>query len=281
MSKLVPSIEVRVNGRPVAPSLFGLTPMELIITILGSALLIYFSKYHYVPLTNYYVLNVPSMTEVFGFVTGAVTVWLCAKENIWNWPIGIVNNVFFIVLFFGARLFADMSLQVVYIVLSIGGWYLWLRGGDKKTGIVIQNTSARTWAAMVLVGAVATYGMMKYLASVGDSAPFLDALTTVMSLLAQYGLMKKLIENWFIWIAVDVIYIPLYIYKGLPLTGILYVVFLLMCIVGYVGWRKTRTQAGPVVVVSNSVAISEPLGLEAEGLIFLEGHWVPDAGRVR
>jgi len=190
-------------------------------------------------IASYYHIAPLDMTEVFGFISGGLCVWLTVKENIWNWPIGIANNVFFIVLFWNSHLYADMGLQIVYIVLSVLGWYWWLKGGKGKTELPVSRASVRTLAVLTVLGVVCTYGMMLYLRTISDTAPFLDALTTVMSLIAQYLLTKKYIENWFVWLSADVIYIGLYIYKGLYLTGILYALFFLMCIAGYRAWKKS------------------------------------------
>ena len=84
------------------------------------------------------------LTEMLGFVTGGWTVWLTVKENIWNWPIGIANSVFFLILFLHAKLFADSGLQAVYIVLGFLGWYWWLYGGKEKTKLPIGNVDKRT-----------------------------------------------------------------------------------------------------------------------------------------
>jgi nicotinamide mononucleotide transporter len=179
------------------------------------------------------------ITEVLGFVTGAWAVWLTVKENIWNWPIGIANDVFYIVLFLQARLFADTALQVIYVVLGFLGWYWWLRGGEQKTVLRVSRTSLRTaWVLLVILG-VSTWAMTLFLAGIHDSAPFLDALTTTLSLIAQYMLTRKLFENWFVWITADVIYIGLYIYKELYLTAGLYAIFLAMCVAGLWQWRRS------------------------------------------
>ena len=178
------------------------------------------------------------LTEVFGFITGAICVWLVVKDNIWNWPVGIINNIFYVSLFWGAQLYADMALQVVYIVLGGLGWYWWLKGGENKTELPIGNIKPTEIIALSAIGIACTYGMTLYLQSVNDSAPFLDALTTVMSLVAQYMLTKKYLENWYVWIAADVIYIGLYFYKGLALTAVLYGIFLTMCLIGLKAWEK-------------------------------------------
>src|SRR5262249_32651084 len=132
-----------------------------------------------------------SITEDLGFITGALTVWLTVVENVWNFPIGIVNDIFFFILFFEASLFADMCLQVLYIILGIQRWYLWLRGGQNKTALKISKISLKELLILLVIAVGATYAMTLYLQSIQDSAPFWDALTTVISLVAQYMLNKK------------------------------------------------------------------------------------------
>ncbi|MBV9849922.1 MAG: nicotinamide mononucleotide transporter [Armatimonadetes bacterium] len=205
-------------------------------TILGlgaaaSAALIAASWRHWLPM---------DLTEVFGFVTGAWCVWLTVEENVWNWPIGIANDIFFIVLFLRARLFADMGLQVVYVVLGILGWYWWLHGGRGRTVLHVSRASAATALTLAALGTLSTFGMTLYLRHVRDSAPFWDALTTALSLAAQYLLTKKLIENWHVWMSADVIYVALYAYKHLYLTGGLYLLFLALCVMGLRQWRESQ-----------------------------------------
>jgi HTH-type transcriptional repressor of NAD biosynthesis genes len=177
-----------------------------------------------------------SLLESLGFATGAVSVWLVVRASIWTWPVGIANNVVFIVLFLEARLYADMALQFVYVAISVAGWWYWLRGG-RGGRRPIGRVGAREAAGVAGLTVVATCGMTVYLRSIGDSAPFLDALTTSLSLAAMYLMARKLLENWFVWIAADLVYVPLYAWKDLPLTAILYAVFLLMCIRGVIAWR--------------------------------------------
>lgn len=179
-----------------------------------------------------------SQSETWGFITGGWCVWLTVKENIWNWPIGIANSIFFAVLFFDARLYADMGLQVVYILLGILGWYWWLYGGKDKTELAISRTPLFVVGLTAVTTALATWALTLYLRSVHDAAPFLDALTTTLSLAAQYLLTKKYLENWLVWISADVIYIGLYYAKGLRLTSLLYFVFLCMCLAGLRSWRR-------------------------------------------
>lgn len=180
-----------------------------------------------------------SLIETLGFVTGAATVWLTVKQKIWCWPIGIANNIFFIILFLEAKLYADMGLQVIYIVLSLLGWYWWLKGGENKSILQVSRISQVHAAILFCVTILATCGMTIYLSSINDAAPFLDALTTVLSLVAQYLLTRKFIENWYVWMTADIIYIGLYLSRDLFLTGILYMIFFAMCVAGVKEWKES------------------------------------------
>jgi NadR type nicotinamide-nucleotide adenylyltransferase len=180
------------------------------------------------------------MTETLGFVTGAAAVWLLVRESIWNWPAGIANAVFYLVLFAQARFFADSALQVVYIVLGAFGWWWWLHGRHDRATRPIASVGLAEATALAVMTAGATYVMLLYLRSVSDAAPLADATTTALSLAATWMQARKQIENWLVWIAADAIYIPLYFVKGLPLTGALYCIFALMCAKGWRDWTRTR-----------------------------------------
>jgi nicotinamide mononucleotide transporter len=201
-------------------------------------------------IASYFKISPISFTEDLGFISGALTVWLVVKENIWNWPIGIANNIFFIILFLQARLYADTFLQVIYIVLAIWGWYFWLHGGKNKTELKISSIKINEIIILSVIAVVSTFIMYKNLVSINDSAPFWDALTTVLSLVAQYMLTVKKAENWFVWISADIVYIVLYASRSLYLTSILYFVFMIMCLEGLKQWRRTMKQYS----YSNTVA---------------------------
>lgn len=177
-------------------------------------------------------------TEALGFATGAVCVWLVTKENIWNWPIGLANNVFFAVLFWRARLFADFGLQGVYFALGIWGWRQWLHGGRKSSVLKVSRSSRREWIGVVLFLILGTWGLRELLITVNGAVPFLDALTTTLCLVAQYLLCRKRLESWWLWILADLIYVPLYLTRGLPLTAVLYAGFMGLCVLGLKRWKQ-------------------------------------------
>lgn len=201
----------------------------LVVAAVLSAVLVLAAWRHWLPL---------DLIETLGVVSGAWCVWLTARENIWNWPIGIVNSLLFGVLFFHTRLYADMGLQIVYVVLGFLGWYWWLHGGRGRTELPITRTPPPLAGVLVFLVIVSTWGMTLYLIHVHDAAPFWDALTTTLSLAAQYLLTRKMLENWLVWMTADVIYVALYVVKGLHLTAVLYAGLFALCVFGWGQWRR-------------------------------------------
>jgi nicotinamide mononucleotide transporter len=180
-----------------------------------------------------------SLTEILGFITGAVNVWLLARQNIWNWPVGLANNALYVAVFLGSGLYGDGGLQLVYIALGIYGWWIWAHPSRTNTTLAVARTPRATWMWLIPATAVAAIGLEIFLRRFTDSTvPAWDGLTTALSLAATYGQCKKYLESWWIWVAADLIYIPLYLYKNLWLTSGLYLAFLLLCVVGLREWRK-------------------------------------------
>jgi nicotinamide mononucleotide transporter len=185
-----------------------------------------------------------NLLEIAGFVTGALSVWLAVRQNPWNWPAGVANAVCFLVLFWQARLYGDMALQLLFIAICLLGWYRWLYGGEGHSRLGVRHLTVNGAIAYTGVGVIATALFTPHLRSVGDASPFLDALTTVLSVEAQYLMTRKVIEHWWIWMAADIIYIYLYASRNLYLTSLLYVVFFAMCVVGLRDWlRDSAAQA--------------------------------------
>ncbi|MEV1287552.1 nicotinamide riboside transporter PnuC [Micromonospora sp. NPDC049679] len=179
-----------------------------------------------------------SWGEVLGFVTGVVNVWLVARQQVWNWPTGIANVLLLMLLFWTAGLYADAGLQLVYVALGLYGWWHWLFGGAERSRLTVSRTSRGEWVGLTVAGMLLTAALWVLLTRVTDSTvPLADTLTTALSLLATYGQTRKRVESWWIWITADLIYIPLYAYKGLYLTAGLYVVFLALCVLGLRAWR--------------------------------------------
>jgi nicotinamide mononucleotide transporter PnuC len=189
-----------------------------------------------------------SLIEILGFLTGAVNVWLLARQNIWNWPVGLANNALYVAVFLTAGLYGDAGLQLVYITLGIYGWWTWARPGARAE-LSVTRTPPATWIWLIPAAIAAAIGLAFFLRSFTDSTvPNWDALTTALSLAAIYGQTRKYVESWWIWIAADLIYIPLYVYKHLLLTSGLYFVFLLLCVMGLREWSKALRQQNELVL---------------------------------
>lgn len=183
-------------------------------------------------------LPVPLDTlELLAFVTGAWSVWLAARNNPWTWPIGVANSALFVVVFVGARLYFDMSLNVFYVLSGLWGWWAWMYGGAARSEKPITSVRPAEFLAVLSVGAALTALMWHGGVLLNGASPALDAITTGLSVVAQWLLMRRQIETWYVWIAADLVYIPMYFSRDLPLTAVLYAIFLLMCLRGLVEWR--------------------------------------------
>ena len=178
--------------------------------------------------------------ETLAAVFGAVSVFLSVRENVWSWPTAIVNVTLYIFVFLSAKLYADMALQAVYILISVYGWHQWLHGGAGRTALPVTRATRRLAAGLVGIAAVSVLILGTVLGRYTDAAlPWLDSTTTVTSLVAQWMMAKKILENWLVWVAVDVVYIGMFLYKSLALTALLYAVFLVLSATGYVQWKRS------------------------------------------
>ena len=191
------------------------------------------------PLCAWLTAHGSSCAELFGFITGVLNVWLVTRQHLASWPLGVLNALFYAVVFVRAGLYSDTGLQGVYFVLSLYGWWHWARGGPSRTTIPVTRTAPRTWGILLLV-ALATWILLATVTTriPGAALPWLDAALVAVSLVAQWMMTRKLLENWVLWIVVDVVYIGLFAVRGLPLTAILYAIFLGLATHGLVAWRR-------------------------------------------
>ena len=183
-----------------------------------------------------------SLLEIAGLITGIASVWLTVRQNILCFPIGIINVLIYAFLFSsnGIRLYADAFLQIVYLILLIYGWIRWKKNKIEINFPISINSFFLTRLLVFCIPSFFILGLfLAYFTNA--SLPWLDALLTVISLAAQWMIAKKMIENWALWIVVNIIYVPMYIYKGLHLTSILYFIFLLLAFKGLSEWKKLST----------------------------------------
>ncbi|MGI9160205.1 MAG: nicotinamide riboside transporter PnuC [Saprospiraceae bacterium] len=185
--------------------------------------------------------------ELVAALLGVLSVWMVVRRQIWAFPIGIVMVCLYAAIFYQAKFYADMALQGVYVVMQAQGWYLWARSPrDSDDRILVRRMNAGQWALTTALALFGTLTIGYYLKQHTDAAlPYVDALTTSVSLLAQWWMNTKYLENWLLWIGVDLVYLFQYSYKALYLTTGLYAVFLVMAVIGYQVWRS-KTAAVPL-----------------------------------
>jgi nicotinamide mononucleotide transporter len=185
-------------------------------------------------------LAVAHRWEILAVVFGIASVYLSTREHIWSWPTALVNVALYFVVFYEAKLYADMGLQVVYFALSLYGWYEWLYGGENRTELHVSRTTKTLGVRLLVIGIVFAAVLGTVLARFTDAAlPYVDSATTSTSLVAQWMMTRKILENWLVWAAVDVVYINMFMFKHLYLTAALYAVFLVLAIMGYMQWKRS------------------------------------------
>ena len=180
--------------------------------------------------------------EIFGALTGILYVILEIRQSIWLWPVGLITSAIYIWVFFTSKFYADMGLQTYYVIISIYGWYWWLRGGKKyKTNsLPVTRVSMKPGTILFFIFLILFVVIWLVLVNYTDSpVPLGDAFTTALSIVATWMLARKIIEHWILWIIADLVSMGLYIYKGLYPTVILFAVYTVMAVIGYLAWRKT------------------------------------------
>lgn len=184
-----------------------------------------------------------NLLEIIANAVVTLSILLAGRNNIHSWWIGIVGSILFAVLFYSVQLYADVTLQIFFVMTGIIGWIRWARGGDDGTALPVTKTSPMLLgiAAVVGVVVVAVYGTI--LDRYTDAyAPFWDSIILVASVIAQFLLMNRKLENWHVWLIVNTIAVPLYISRGLELTGILYAVYWINALVSLRKWRRDMKQ---------------------------------------
>ena len=180
-----------------------------------------------------------SLLEVIAAAFGLVSVFLSTRQNIWSWPTAIINVSLYIVVFYQGRLYGQMALQPVYLALSIYGWYQWLHGGEQHSRLLVSRATPRLLLWLGILNVVAWIVVAMILRRTDAALPGLDALLTTTSLVAQWMMTRKILENWLLWVAVDIVYVPMFISQGLYATAMLYAAFLVLAAMGFVDWRRS------------------------------------------
>lgn len=177
--------------------------------------------------------------EIAGFVTGVAGVWLTIRQQVWCFPVGLINVVISLFLFIQQQLYSDAVQQVFYIVLLSYGWYNWTSYSGNQLLKVTTLTFQSVVICLITACAIAL-AMGSFFNYFTDAhVPFLDASATALSFVAQFLIAKKKIENWIFWMVVNLMYIGIYFYKELYLYTGLFAIYLLLAINGWFTWRKS------------------------------------------
>jgi nicotinamide mononucleotide transporter len=183
--------------------------------------------------------------ELLSFVLSVATVLLNIRQNHWAWLFAILSSATYGIVFAGARLYGDMALQLVFISVSVWGWYQWLHGGARRDKLAVSelDSGGIAWCALGWLAGFAALAW--FLRRFTDTdVPHLDGFLTAGSLVGQVLLSRKKVENWHVWIVVDIIYVALYVHKHLILTAVLYGLFVLMAVAGLVAWKRAAQGMG-------------------------------------
>ena len=182
-------------------------------------------------------LNKTSAIETSAVFFGLLSVWYAKKEKIWLYPTGIVSVIIYIDLTFQYKFYGDMGIQVYYLIMSIYGWYFWINGKGAQLPVPISRNNKQENLIVFLLF-VGSFLLIRFGLELTDSSvPTWDALTSALAIAGMWLMARKKIEHWIAWIIVDSISVPLYIFKGLPLTSFQFLIFTILAVWGYSTWN--------------------------------------------
>jgi nicotinamide mononucleotide transporter len=186
-----------------------------------------------------------SPLELTGVVTGLLCVYLAAVNNIWNWPFAIISTGIYIYIFAQEALYADALQNIYLFAINIYGWYYWSRQPANAPKVPVVRITQKQIITLLLIAVLATpvlgftlVSLAKVLHYQPAAYPYLDSFCTVVSLTAQVFMARKVLENWLVWIFVDIIYVGIYAVKGLERTAFMFGIYAVLALVGYLDWHK-------------------------------------------
>ena len=182
--------------------------------------------------------------EILGVIIGFIYLWLEYKASIYLWLTSIIMPAIYLFVYFDAGLYADVAINIYYLIIGVYGWMSWRYGISRKNGtekydLKISHTSRRQWLRLLIAYIVIHFAISFTLINFTDTdVPWFSGLTSALSIIGMWMLAKKLIEQCFVWFVVDILSAVLYFYKGLEPTALLYSVYAIVAILGYKKWNK-------------------------------------------
>lgn len=193
-----------------------------------------------------------SYLECYATLTGLIAVILSVRENVWSWIIGLANVVLAFIMFYQIQLYPDMFLQIFFFVTNIIGFWQWkfpkVYEANVRNELKISQLSLKQFSFYSLIGLVCTFllgtfaknlsELIPKLFSKPSAFPYMDSFTTVMSIFATFLLIRKKVEAWWMWLAIDIISTYMYFVKDVKLYSLLYAVFCVIALFGAINWTK-------------------------------------------
>ncbi len=179
--------------------------------------------------------------EIFGLFAGSLSIALLIKQNIWTWPVGIAYTVASLHVFYTAKLYADFTLHVFFLIMSLYGWYYWLRGNnriDSELLVSRENKKALVYSLVICSVAIIFTSNLFTLYTDAD-LPYWDSTTSILSIFAIWLQSRKKIESWIFWLIIDILSVGIYFYKELYFYSLLYSIYVVMAFLGYVTWLES------------------------------------------
>jgi nicotinamide mononucleotide transporter len=185
-------------------------------------------------------LQTLAIWEILGLIFGLLAVIFLIKENIWTWPMGIAYVLVSFIVFYEAKLYADLILHVFFLILNIYGWVAWTRGTSQSSDDLVIRKTSPSLSIILVTLTVAGIFLSGYLMSryTDASLPYWDSATSMLSITGMWLTARKKIENWYYWLAVDILATGIYFYKGMYFYALLYFIYIGLAVAGYLEWRK-------------------------------------------
>ena len=195
--------------------------------------------------------------EIIGACIGLLYLYLEYKANVWLWPVGIVMSLFYVVIFFHGKFYADAAVYLYYIGANVYGLAAWLRSSrrqqDSSASFPIIHTPKKQILPLALVSVAMWLVIFLILKNFTDSPiPWGDAFTTSLSIVAMWMLAKKQLEQWLLWVVVNAVSLCLYVWKGLYPTAVLFAFYTAVAVMGYFKWKKEMEEPATDVSPDNA-----------------------------
>ncbi len=186
-------------------------------------------------IANYLAAN---WIEDAGVVTTVLGIWLTTRRKLICWPVVLISDVLYLIVFYRVKLYSDALLQIFFLAFTLYGWWYWWRGVREEGEVRVVRLPLASMLAGLAAGAVGTVMLAWLMVRIGAALPRLDAALTSYSLVATWWQTRKHTASWWLWIAVDLVYIGEYLYKGLRPTAALYALLVALAVVGLREWRR-------------------------------------------